>query len=162
MRGRGGRVSMAPSMSPLAEYPMSLRLRPLAAALPLFFALADAQAASFTLYTSEAAYLAAVGATRAYTDFAGAPGANVSGGSFLPGVVTFGSCTDPANPGTCGTTVLSKKITISKAMALTMAGYKDALSNLALSVCWSCKSSANWVRTWPKLPPCSPALMTAV
>jgi hypothetical protein len=68
-----------------------------AAALP-------AQAA-VTLYTSEAAYLAAVGATRTYIDFAGSPGAVVSGGSFSPDV-TFGSCTDNTQPGTCGTQVL--------------------------------------------------------
>lgn len=61
--------------------------------------------ASVTLYTNEAAYLAAVGATRTYIDFAGSPGAVVSGASFSPDV-TFGSCTDSADPGTCGTQVL--------------------------------------------------------
>lgn len=67
-------------------------------------AAAPAQAA-VTLYTNEASYLAAVGATRTYIDFAGSPGAVVSGGSFSPDV-TFGSCTDNTAPGTCGTSVL--------------------------------------------------------
>ena len=57
------------------------------------------------LYTNEAAYLAATGATRTYIDFAGSPGATVSGAGFSPDV-TFGSCTDSAAPGSCGTTVL--------------------------------------------------------
>jgi hypothetical protein len=61
--------------------------------------------AAVTLYTNEAAYLAAVGATRTYIDFAGSPGAVVSGGSFSADV-TFGSCTDSSLPGTCGTNVL--------------------------------------------------------
>lgn len=61
--------------------------------------------AGVTLYTNEAAYLAAVGATRAYTDFAGSPAATVSGGSFLA-EVTFGSCTDSADPVSCGSNVL--------------------------------------------------------
>lgn len=74
------------------------------AALAVLAAAPTAQAA-VTLYTSEAAYLAAVGATRTYVDFAGSPGATVSGGSFTPDV-TFGSCTDSAVPGTCGTQVL--------------------------------------------------------
>lgn len=68
-----------------------------AAALP-------AQAA-VTLYTTESSYLAAVGATRTYIDFAGSPGAVVSGASFSSDV-TFGSCTDNTSPGTCGTNVL--------------------------------------------------------
>lgn len=67
-------------------------------------AMLPAQAA-VTLYTTEASYLAAVGATRTYIDFAGSPGATVSGGSFSPDV-TFGSCTDNTQPGTCGTQVL--------------------------------------------------------
>ena len=66
---------------------------------------AAAQAASVTVYTDEGSYLAAVGATRTYVDFAGSPGVAVSGGSFTPDV-TFGSCTDSANPGSCGTQVL--------------------------------------------------------
>lgn len=74
------------------------------AALAVLAAAPTAQAA-VTLYTSEAAYLAAVGATRTYVDFAGSPGATVSGASFTPDV-TFGSCTDSAVPGTCGTQVL--------------------------------------------------------
>lgn len=61
--------------------------------------------AAVLVYTTEADYLAAVGSTRAYIDFAGSPGAVVGGGSFSP-AVTFGSCTDSAVPGTCGTTVL--------------------------------------------------------
>jgi hypothetical protein len=67
-------------------------------------ALLPAQAA-VTLYTSEASYLAAVGATRTYIDFAGSPGATVSGASFSPDV-TFGSCTDNTVPSSCGTQVL--------------------------------------------------------
>jgi hypothetical protein len=72
--------------------------------LALIAAAAQSQA-GVVLYTNEAAYLAAVGATRAYTNFAGSPGAVVSGASFTP-AVTFGSCTNSANPGTCGTSVL--------------------------------------------------------
>ncbi len=64
-----------------------------------------AQAASVTIYTDEAAYLAAVGATRTYIDFAGSPAAVVSGASFSPDV-TFGSCSDGAVTGSCGTQVL--------------------------------------------------------
>ncbi|NTU63905.1 MAG: hypothetical protein HGB05_11030 [Chloroflexi bacterium] len=60
--------------------------------------------AAVTLYTSEASYLAAVGATRIYVDFAGTPAATVSGASFSSGM-TFGSCTDSNVPGTCGTSV---------------------------------------------------------
>jgi hypothetical protein len=74
--------------------------------ISLAFVAAAAQSqASVTLYTDEASYLAAVGATRGYVDFAGSPGATVSGASFTPDV-TFGSCTDSASPGTCGTSVL--------------------------------------------------------
>jgi MYXO-CTERM domain-containing protein len=61
--------------------------------------------AAVLVYTTEAGYLAAVGSTRTYIDFAGSPGAVVGGGSFSP-AVTFGSCTDSAAPGSCGTTVL--------------------------------------------------------
>lgn len=72
--------------------------------LALVAAALQAQA-GVTLYTNEAAYLAAVGATRTYVDFAGSPGATVSGGSFTPDV-TFGSCTSPNLPGSCSTSVL--------------------------------------------------------
>lgn len=78
--------------------------KPLLIAALAVAAACPAQAA-VTLYTDEAAYLAAVGATRTYIDFAGSPGAIVSGGSFSPDV-TFGSCTDSTQPGTCGTQVL--------------------------------------------------------
>lgn len=61
--------------------------------------------AGVTLYTNEAAYLAAVGATRNYVDFAGSPGAVVAGGSFTPDV-TFGSCTSPGLPASCSASVL--------------------------------------------------------
>ena len=61
--------------------------------------------AAVLVYTNEADYLAAVGSTRTYIDFAGSPGAVVSGAGFSP-AVAFGSCTDSAAPGTCGTTVL--------------------------------------------------------
>lgn len=72
--------------------------------LAMLAAAAPSQAA-VTLYTNEAAYLAAVGATRTYIDFAGSPGAVVSGASFSPDV-SFGSCTDAGAPNTCGTDVL--------------------------------------------------------
>ena len=68
-------------------------------------AVAASSQAAVTVYTDEASYLAAVGATRTYVDFAGSPGAVVSGGSFTPDV-TFGSCTDASAPGSCGTQVL--------------------------------------------------------
>lgn len=70
-----------------------------------FAALAGHAQAAVTVYTSEAAYLAAVGATRTYVDFAGSPGTTVFGGSFTPDV-TFGSCTLPTAPASCGTSVL--------------------------------------------------------
>ncbi len=74
--------------------------------IPLSLLLAGTAAqAGVTLYTNEAAYLAAVGATRAYTDFAGSPAATVSGNSFLP-EVTFGSCPDSSDPISCGSQVL--------------------------------------------------------
>jgi hypothetical protein len=57
-----------------------------------------------TLYLDEASYLAAVGSTREYIDFAGSPAATVPGASFSPDV-TFGSCTDSSDPGTCGVEV---------------------------------------------------------
>ncbi len=60
--------------------------------------------AAVVLYTDEAAYLAAVGTTTTYIDFAGSPAATVSGASFSPSL-TFGSCTDSTAPGTCGTQV---------------------------------------------------------
>ena len=69
----------------------------------LLSAVVGAQAAPI-VYTDEAAYLAAVGATQTYFDFAGSPGAIVSGASFSPSV-TFGSCTDSSAPGSCGTQV---------------------------------------------------------
>lgn len=75
----------------------------LGAALVPLAACFGAQAA-VTVYTNEADYLAAVGATRAYIDFAGSPGAIVFGGSFAP-EVTFGTCSDPANAN-CSTSVL--------------------------------------------------------
>ena len=74
------------------------------ATLVLGAAALHAQAAVL-VYTTEADYLAAVGTTQTYIDFVGSPAAVVSGGSFSP-AVTFGSCTDSAAPGTCGTTVL--------------------------------------------------------
>lgn len=61
--------------------------------------------AALTLYTNEASYLAAVGATRSYIDFAGSPAATVNGSIFSPDVA-FGSCTDSTNQFTCGTSVL--------------------------------------------------------
>jgi hypothetical protein len=67
-------------------------------------AAAPAQAA-VTVFFDEAAYLAAVGSTRTFIDFAGSPAAVVSGGSFSPDV-TFGSCSDSAVPASCGTQVL--------------------------------------------------------
>ena len=61
--------------------------------------------AAVVVYTNEADYLAAVGSTQTYIDFAGSPGAVVSGAGFSP-AVAFGSCTDSAAPATCGTSVL--------------------------------------------------------
>ncbi len=61
--------------------------------------------AAVVVYTNEADYLDAVGATQTYIDFTGSPGAVVSGAGFSP-AVTFGSCTDSAAPSSCGTTVL--------------------------------------------------------
>ncbi len=58
--------------------------------------------AAYTLYTSEADYLAAVGPTLAYVDFAGSPAAVVAGNSFTP-AVTFGSC--PTGLASCGNQV---------------------------------------------------------
>lgn len=60
--------------------------------------------AGYTVFYDETSYLSAVGATRGYTDFAGSPGLEVSGGSFLPGVV-FGSCVAP-DSSACTNTVL--------------------------------------------------------
>ena len=84
--------------------------------------------AAVTLYTDEFSYLAAVGATRTYIDFAGSPGAEVSGGSFSADI-TFGSCTDNTAPGTCGTTVLHNSD------AITDLGGSDA-SNGVASLAW--------------------------
>lgn len=78
-------------------------LKALISALLLMFAAAHSWGA-VVLYTSEASYLAAVGATRTYIGFDGSPGATVSGASFSPNV-TFGSCTDSSAPMTCGTSV---------------------------------------------------------
>jgi hypothetical protein len=72
--------------------------------LALLIATFQSQAAVI-LYTNELSYLAAVGATRTYIDFAGSPNATVSGSTFS-GDVTFGSCTDSASAGSCGTQVL--------------------------------------------------------
>jgi hypothetical protein len=79
-------------------------MRTLLLATTLLSAACAAQAASVTLYTNEAAYLAAIAAPRVAVDFAGSPAASVSGASFSP-AVTFGSCTDHAAPGSCGTSV---------------------------------------------------------
>lgn len=62
-------------------------------------------AGAITLYTNEAAYLAAVGPTISYVDFAGTPGATVSGTSFTPDV-TFGTCASAALPLNCTASVL--------------------------------------------------------
>lgn len=75
------------------------------ASMALALAAALPARAAVVVYTNEAAYLAAVGATRTYIDFTGSPGAVVSGAGFSP-AVAFGSCTDAAAPGTCGTNVL--------------------------------------------------------
>lgn len=74
------------------------------AAVAALFATVSVQAATVTVYTDEASYLAAVGATRTYIDFAGAGGV-VNGQTFSPDVA-FGSCTDNAVAATCGTSVL--------------------------------------------------------
>ncbi len=76
----------------------------LALGLAIWVAAFQSQAAVI-LYTTEQSYLAAVGATRTYIDFAGSPNAVVSGGSFSPDVF-FGTCTDSGSAGTCGTQVL--------------------------------------------------------
>lgn len=73
-----------------------------ALALALLAVAAHAQSA-VTLYTSESAYLAAVGATTTYVDFAGSPALTVGGNSFTP-AVTFGSCA--FGLASCGTQVL--------------------------------------------------------
>jgi hypothetical protein len=89
-------------------------------------AAAPAQA-TVTVYLDEATYLAAVGATRTYVDFAGSPGAVVSGGSFTPDV-TFGSCTDSAAPATCGTQVLHNSNAITD---LGGSGARNGVASLA-------------------------------
>jgi len=68
--------------------------------------------AALTLYTNETSYLAAVGASRSYIDFAGSPAATVSGFGFSPNVA-FGSCTDSTNQSTCGTSVFHNDNAIS-------------------------------------------------
>jgi hypothetical protein len=70
----------------------------------LFALTAIPSQAAVILYTDEAAYLAAVGSTIEYIDFAGSPAANAAGGSFSPDV-TFGSCTDSSAVLTCSVTV---------------------------------------------------------
>lgn len=60
--------------------------------------------AGVVLYTSEAAYLSAVGPTQAYVDFAGDAGLPVSGTGFSSDVY-FGTCTDPALTTSCTTVV---------------------------------------------------------
>jgi PEP-CTERM motif len=82
----------------LATYPVGIppqrdssMLKTLTATATLLAALAPAHAVS-VLYTNEAAYLAAVGATSTYIDFTGASG-SVAGNSFSANV-TFGSCDD--------------------------------------------------------------------
>jgi len=97
------------------------------ATLVLGTAALHAQAAVL-VYTTEADYLAAVGATQTYIDFAGSPAAVVGGGSFSP-AVTFGSCTDSAAPGTCGTTVLHNS------NAITDLGGSSAANGVA-SLAW--------------------------
>lgn len=78
-------------------------LRTLLAAAFVVMAALPSQGAVI-LYLDEASYLAAVGSTREYIDFAGSPAATVPGDSFSPDV-TFGSCTDSSNAGTCGVQV---------------------------------------------------------
>lgn len=77
-------------------------VRGLAAALA---AVATQSQAGYTVFYDEASYLAAVGATRAYTDFAGSPAAVVPGSMFLPEVI-FGSCPSPSSVAGCATSVL--------------------------------------------------------
>jgi hypothetical protein len=74
-----------------------MQLRSVTAAVLLASA-AGASHAALTLYTSEAAYLAAVGATVDYRDFSPSPvpPAVVSGVSF-GSVSRFGSCSDPSS-----------------------------------------------------------------
>lgn len=72
---------------------MKFRTALAAAAL---LASAGAQAAN-TLYLNEADYLAAVGPTQAFTDFAGSPATVVPGNAFLPEVL-FIACGDGCAP----------------------------------------------------------------
>lgn len=74
-----------------------MQLRSVTAAVLLASA-AGASQAALTLYTSEAAYLAAVGATVDYVDFSPSPvpPAVVSGGSFSE-VIRFSSCSDASS-----------------------------------------------------------------
>jgi hypothetical protein len=94
----------------------------------LFALIAIPSHAAAILYLDEASYLAAVGATRTYVDFAGSPGAIVAGDSFTSDV-TFGSCTDSGNPGTCGVEVLHNSDAISDVGG-------SAASNGVASVAW--------------------------
>jgi hypothetical protein len=73
----------------------------------LLAAASGASQAAITLYTDEAAYLAAVGATLRYVDFnpSPEPPAIVSGNSFGSQLV-FGTCTEPGNIDTCVSKVL--------------------------------------------------------
>jgi hypothetical protein len=82
-----------------------MKLRTLIAPVLLASA-AGASQAAFTLYTDEAAYLAAVGATLEYLDFNPSPpgGAVVGGFSFSPNT-SFFTCTDPVVPA-CDPTVV--------------------------------------------------------
>ncbi|MBI5721313.1 MAG: hypothetical protein HZC37_26885 [Burkholderiales bacterium] len=84
--------------------------------------------AAVTVFFDETAYLAAVGSTRTYIDFAGSPAAVVGGGSFSPDV-TFGSCTDSSAAATCGTQVLHNS------NAITDLGGSSAPNGVA-SVAW--------------------------
>ena len=79
-------------------------MRTLLAAVFVVIAAAVPSQGAVILFTDEALYLAAVGSTREYIDFAGSPAATVPGSSFSPDV-TFGSCTDSSVPGTCGVQV---------------------------------------------------------
>lgn len=60
--------------------------------------------AGLVLHTTESSYRSAVGASVAAVDFAGDPQASVSGTGFSMDVF-FGTCADPAQTGSCFTTV---------------------------------------------------------
>jgi hypothetical protein len=103
-------------------------LRTLLAAVFVVIAAAVPSQGAAILYLDEASYLAAVGATREYIDFAGSPAATVLGSSFSPDV-TFGSCTDSSNAGTCGVQVFHND------NAITDLGGSAAANGVA-SVAW--------------------------